>query len=277
MATLPQKSKSDPARPASKPREKESASEENGAKSDIVDMSAETTSQETANQEAAGQDFKNLEASSPASSSEPEPKRLPTMDDKIRERHGHITAKNLAKELLSDAIPAMLQSDRVKNRAMPSDPSEVFDWPTELAYMWVPAPGGTRPLLPEQEFQLDEFVRQGWRFYPADLMAHSPGARGGLPWKMNWEAHDSKVRWGDMWLVYRARDYNDKVRRENIRKKKERSQRDHGTGRHYANLGNGQGYDYVVQEQEGSTTALQALRESKGGLDRNDVAWDNDV
>lgn len=106
--------------------------------------------------------------------------------------------------------------DRVVNRSIRYDPLEVYDFPADLEYQWVPAPGKTAPdyhNVAAMAQRRAEMVQRGWNYYPADEF----GREGETPWMPEWENDDGRVRSVDHWLVYTDREAQERKRRENNR------------------------------------------------------------
>lgn len=120
-----------------------------------------------------------------------------------------ITREDVVKRLADEEqkrTALMLQRERVQNRAIPDDPGYIHDWFPEYHYFWVPCPPKHRPFRPEEEAQLAKYDRAHYNFYPAAEMRHGPNTPG-LPWHPTWTEDGGKVRFMDMWLMYRSREY----------------------------------------------------------------------
>lgn len=127
--------------------------------------------------------------------------------------------------------------DRVVNRALRYDPLEVFDFPTDFRYKWVPAPGHTAPEYhnaAEMAQRRAEMVQRGWNYYPAEEF----GRVGSTPWMPEWVDDEGRVRSADHWLMYTDRDLQERKRAENLaqwnrkhdaKKQAERREGSHGT------------------------------------------------
>jgi len=109
--------------------------------------------------------------------------------------------------------------ERVRNPAIPYDALEVRDWPADLEYRWVPAPGGTASDMhgvSEMANARASFIQKGWQFYPADEFRSSP--EDGYPWLSIWDDDGGRVRAMDHWLLYADRDMEARKRRDNLRR-----------------------------------------------------------
>lgn len=107
--------------------------------------------------------------------------------------------------------------DRVRNPAIRFDALEVFDFPADLVYMWVPAPGETAPpahTSSEMAQRRAEMVQRGWNYYPSDEF----GREGDTPFMPEWSDDHGRVRSQDHWLVYTDREFQDGKRQANIDK-----------------------------------------------------------
>ena len=81
-------------------------------------------------------------------------------------------------------------------------------------------PWGVRRLPhfhPLEHQNIDQFLRAGWEFYPASEVETKPNPQG-LPWHPSCVDDGGKVRWNDHWLMYRSRDYEDRARRDALKK-----------------------------------------------------------
>ena len=126
---------------------------------------------------------------------------------------------DLSKRLRSRLTKAFYSDDkgedRVFNRAVRYDPLEVHDFPSDLQYQWVPAPGGTAPDMhsaADMAQKRAEMVQRGWNYYPSEEF----GRPGDTPWMHEWRDDDGRVRSMDHWLVYTDRDMQKRKTQENL-------------------------------------------------------------
>lgn len=113
--------------------------------------------------------------------------------------------------------------DRVSNPSIPFNALEIHDWPADLDYDWVPAPGGLAPAahnMSEMANLRASYIQKGWQFYPSEDFRSDPDT--GFPWLSVWENDNGKVRAMDHWLVYADRDMEARKRAENLRRWNER-------------------------------------------------------
>ena len=134
---------------------------------------------------------------------------------------GSAKEPDLSKRLRSRLTKAFyaqdVGSDRVQNPAIRYDPLEVYDFPADLQYQWVPAPGKTAPdyhNVADMAQKRAEMVQRGWNYYPAEEF----GRRGDTPWMPEWEDDEGRVRSMDHWLVYTDRDMQQRKTQENLDK-----------------------------------------------------------
>ena len=109
--------------------------------------------------------------------------------------------------------------DRVSNPAIPFDALMVHEWPADLDYDWVPAPGSMAPQIHNMSEMANlraSYVQKGWQFYPSDEFRSEPDT--GFPWMSVWEDDGGKVRAMDHWLVYADKDMEARRRAENLRR-----------------------------------------------------------
>ena len=154
-------------------------------------------------------------------------------------------------------------TDRVRNRSLPVDPLFINDWPADLEYDWIPAPGGTAPDMhgtAEMAQLRAAYVQKGWQFYPPEEFATEPGM--GLPWLVQWENENGKVRLMDMWLVYADKDMEARARRDNL----ERWNRHLDEAKETRRVEGGKGMKGTasfVESERGQAKAIDILREGE--------------
>jgi len=127
------------------------------------------------------------------------------------------------KKGLTGYYSAAGMQDRVSNPSIPFNALEIHDWPADLDYDWVPAPGGLAPAahnMSEMANLRASYIQKGWQFYPSDDFRSDPDT--GFPWLSVWENDNGKVRAMDHWLVYADRDMEARKRAENLRRWNER-------------------------------------------------------
>jgi hypothetical protein len=200
---------------------------------------------------------------------EPVPARVaPAKTEAEKQIEATVTREDAIKRLTQADRSYMLQRERVENPSLPIRPDEVRDWPKDFTYFWVPAPPRTRPFHALEQQNLDGFIRDGWNFYPADLLKDRPNPQD-LPWHPNAEADGAKVRWSDQWLMYRSAKF-EKETLERARKRwnDRRQERTQGQGR--SRDERGRDYAFTGTRVDGETTVDRVLRE------RNDDERDRD-
>ncbi len=151
--------------------------------------------------------------------------------------------------------------DRVENPAIPFDSLMVFDFPGELEYDWVPAPGGLAPQMhnvADMANRRSFYIQRGWQYYPAEEMAHEPGT--GLPWMNEFEDDGGKVRAQDHWLVYADREIEQRKRQENVDRFNQKREGVRATIREEAE-GDSKGVRTFVESERGQASVLDILRE----------------
>lgn len=159
------------------------------------------------------------------------------------------------------------QTERVRNRALPNDPGEIFDWPEQdLEYKWVPYISNDRPMHPLEHARLRGMIRSGWAFYDNRYLSRGPNANG-YPWHPAVDFADSKVLFDNQVLMYRSAKYEQREREAAARAKREQRERFKEEGRI---TDDETGHSYTVENKKGQTTVDKLLREGKNTGDGED-------
>ena len=198
--------------------------------------------------------------------------KLPTMKDRMR--HGVEGAPSVSERLMKNWKPEVVEftkEDRVKNRALPNNFLAIENWPEEFGYKWVPCPPRHRDFLPAEAANLQAHERSGWRFYDIEDITDKPNDLG-LPYKTGIEQDGSKVRYLDHWLMFKPRDYDERARRDALRKWNAKRETKKEPGRHTRETEGGT-YEYVVHSETGEAVVGDLLRENPAKADDQDTAW----
>lgn len=188
-------------------------------------------------------------------------------DEQAEQRPSRDELTQMLLEQSESVNSLMFQQERVRNRALPSDPGHVRDWPEqELEYKWVPYKNDQRPLHPLEHANLQRMIDRGWAFYDNRYMERSPNANN-YPWHPNWEAYESKVLFSGQVLMYRSAHYEARERAANVERNRLKRQHKKEQGRV---VDDETGHSYTVQHEQGETTVDKLLREGKNTVDGGD-------
>jgi hypothetical protein len=163
------------------------------------------------------------------------------------------------KKNLSGYYSAGGTKDRVQNPSIPFNALEIQDWPSDLDYDWVPAPGGLAPSVHNMSEMANlraSYIQKGWQFYPSEDFRSEPDT--GFPWLSVWEDDNGKVRAMDHWLVYADRDMEARKRAENLRRWNERRE---GKRQSALDMDDSNKTRDIVESQKGRTTVAELLKE----------------
>lgn len=151
--------------------------------------------------------------------------------------------------------------DRVSNPSIPFNALEIRDWPSDLEYDWVPAPGGMSPMAHNTSEMANlraAYIQKGWQFYPSEDMRYDDG--DGFPWLSVWENDNGKVRAMDHWLVYADRDMEARKRAENLRRWNQRRDNKREV---MDEISDSNKTRDIVESRKGRTTVAELLREGE--------------